>query len=49
MEAQSEKMQEIFNKEVDYLKHKQTNLNNEIIEMKNILKGINARINVAEE
>ena len=42
MEAQMEKLQEIFNKELEYLKNKQTEMNNTITEMKNTLEGINS-------
>ena len=54
MEAQIEKMQEMSNKDLEELKHKQTvceeqNMNNKITEMKNTLEGINSRITDAEE
>ena len=49
MEAQTEKIQEMFNKELEDLKKKQTQMNNMITEMKNTLEGINSRINEAEE
>ena len=42
MEAQTEKIQEMFNKELEDLKNKQTELNNTITEMKNPLEGINS-------
>ena len=42
MEAKIEKMQEMFTKEVEELKKKQT-------EMNNTLEGINSRITEAEE
>ena len=42
MEAQMEKIQEMFNKDLEDLKNKQT-------EMKNTLEGINSRITEAEE
>ena len=40
MEAKIENMQEMFNKDVEELKNKQTEMNNTITEMKNILEGI---------
>ena len=49
MEANIEKMQEMFNKDLEELKNKQTEVNNAITEMKNTLKGINGRITEAEE
>ena len=42
-------MQEMFNKDLEELKNKQTEMNNTIIEMKNALEGINSRITEAEE
>ena len=45
MEVQTEKIQEIFNKELEDLKNKQTEMNNRITEMKNTVEGINGRIN----
>ena len=56
MEAKIEKMQEMFNKDLEELKNKhleelkskQTEMNNTITEMKNILEGINSRITEAE-
>ena len=42
-------MQEMFNKDLEELKNKQTELNNTITEMKNTLEGINSRITEAEE
>ena len=47
MEAQTERIQEMFNKELEDLKNKE--MNNTIMEMKNTLEGINWRINEAEE
>ena len=38
-----EKMQEMFNKDLEELKSKQTMINNTINEMKNSLEGINGR------
>ena len=49
MEAKTEKMQEMFNKDLEELKNKQTEMNNPITEMKNTLEGINGRITEAEE
>ena len=52
MEGKIEKMQEIFNKDLEELKNKQTEMNNtitEITEMKTTLEGINSRITEAEE
>ena len=44
VEAQTEKIQEMFNKELEDLKNKQTEMNNTIHEMKNMLEGIKSRI-----
>ena len=41
MEAKIEKMQEMFNKDLEELKNKQTEMNNMVTEMKTTLKGIN--------
>ena len=57
MEAKVEKMQEMFNKDIEQLKNKhlgelknkQTEMDNTITEMKNKLEGINSRITEAEE
>ena len=49
MEAKIEKMQETFNKDLEELKNKQTEMNNTIIEMKNTQEGINGRITEAEQ
>ena len=49
MEAWIEKIQEIFNKDLEELKNKQTEVNNTINEMKNTLERINNRITEAEE
>ena len=48
MDAQSEKLQEVFDKELENIKSK-TELKNTIIEVKYTLEGINSRINEAEE
>ena len=39
----------MFNKELEEIKNKQTEMNNTITEMKNTLEGINSRITEAEE
>ena len=44
-----EKIQETFNKDLQELKSKKTELNNTIKEVKNYLQGINSRITEAEE
>ena len=49
MEAQIEKMQEIFNKDLEELKNKLTEMNNIVTEMKNTLEGINSRVTEAQE
>ena len=49
MEAKIERMQEMFNKDLEELKNKQTEMNNTITEMKNTLEGTNNRITEAEE
>ena len=49
MEAKNEKMQQMFNKDLEELKNKQTEMNNTITEMKNTLEGVNSRITEAEE
>ena len=49
MEAKIEKIQEMFNKDLEELKNKQTEMNNTITGMKNTLEGINGRITEAEE
>ena len=49
MEAKIEKMQEMFNKDLEELKNKQTEMKNTITEMKNTPEGINSRITEAEE
>ena len=49
MEANIEKMQEMFNKDLEELKNKQTQMNNTITEMKTKLEGIHSRITEAEE
>ena len=49
METQIEKIQEMFTKDLEELKNKQTEMNNTITEMKTTLDGINNRITEAEE
>ena len=49
METWTEKIQEMFNKDLEELKNKQTEMKNTITEMKNTLEGINNRITEAEE
>ena len=44
-----EKMQEMFNKDLEGLKNKKTDVNNTKTEMKNTLEGIKSRITEAEE
>ena len=44
-----EKIQEMFNKDLEELKSKQTIMNNTINEIKNSLEGINSRITEVEE
>ena len=48
MEAWIVKILEMFNKDLEELKNKQTVMNNTITEMKNTLEGINSRITGAE-
>ena len=49
MEVWMEKIQEVFNKDLEELKSKQSVMNNTITEVKNTLEGINSRITEAEE
>ena len=49
METWIEKIQEMFNKDLEEVKNKQTEMNNTITEMKNTLEGINNRIMEAEK
>ena len=44
VEAQIEKIQEMFNKDLKEQKNKPTEMNNTITEMKNTLEGINSRL-----
>ena len=43
METQTEKIQEMFNKDLEELKNKQTEMSNTITEMKNTLEEANSR------
>ena len=45
----TEKIQEMFNKDLEELRSKQTKMNNTINEIKNSQEGINSRITEAEE
>ena len=49
MEARIEKIQEMFNKDLEELQNKETEMNNTITEIKTTLEGINNRITEAEE
>ena len=49
METQMEKLKEVFDKELEDLKSKQTKMDSTISEMKNIQDGIDGRIKEAEE
>ena len=49
MEAKIKKIKEMFNKDLEELKNKQTEMNNTITEMKNTPEGINNRKTEAEE
>ena len=49
VEARIEKIQEMFNKDLEEVKNKQTEMNSPTTEMKNTLEGNNNRITEAEE
>ena len=49
MEAKIEKMQEMFNKDLEELKNKQTEMKNTVTELRSTLEGINSRITEAKE
>jgi len=49
METQMEKLKEVFDKELEDVKSKQTKMDSTIFEMKNIQDGIDGRIKEAEE
>ena len=48
MEAQIEKIQEMFNKDLEEIKNRQSAMTNTTIEIKNTLEGTNSRITEAE-
>ena len=48
MEVPIKKIQEMFNKDLEELKNKQTEINNTIVEMKNTLEGMKSRLNNTE-
>ena len=49
LETQIEKIQEVFNMDLEELKNKQSTTKNEMTEIKNTLEGINSRVTDAEE
>ena len=49
MEGRTEKIKEMFNKDIEELKNKQTVMHNTITKMKNTLEGMHSRITEAEE
>ena len=49
MEAQTERLQKMFNKKLEDLTNKQNKMVRTISQMKNTLEGINSRIMEAEE
>ena len=49
MDAKMEKMREMFNKHLEELKNKQTEMNKTVTEMKNTLERINSRQTEAVE
>ena len=49
LETRIEKMQEMFNKDLDEIKKNQSVMNNAITEIKNTLEGTNRRITEAED
>ena len=49
LEARIEKMQEMFNKDLEEIKKSQSIMNNAINEMKNTLEGTNSRIMEEED
>ena len=49
LETRIEKMQEMFNKDLEEIKMSQSIMNNAITEIKSTLEGTNSRINEAEE
>ena len=48
MEAQIKKIQEMFNKDLEEIKNRQSAMTNTTIEIKNTLEGTNSRITEAE-
>ena len=48
MESQIEKIQEMFNKDLEEIKNRQSAMTNTTIEIKNTLEGTNSRITEAE-
>ena len=49
LETRIEKMQEMFNKDLEEIKKSQSIMNNAITEIKNIQEGTNSRITEAED
>ena len=49
LETRTEKMQEMFNKDLEEIKKSQSIMNNAVIEIKSILEGTNRRITEAED
>ena len=49
LETRIEKMQEMFNKDLEEIKKSQSVMNNAINEIKNTLEGTNSRITEAED
>ena len=49
LETRVEKMQEMFNKDLEEIKKSQSIMNNAINEIKNTLEGTNSRITEAED
>ena len=49
METRIEKMQEMFNKDLEEIKKSQSIMNNAIVEIKSTLEGTNSRITEAED
>ena len=48
MEAQIKKIQEMFNKDLEEIKNRQSAMTNTTIEIKNTLEGTNSRLTEAE-
>ena len=49
LETRTEKMQEMFNKDLEEIKRSQSIMNNAITDIKNILEGTNSRTTEAED